>query len=566
MSTLVVRSINTTPYDGQKTGTSGLRKKVKIFQQPNYLANWIQSLFDSLLSLSPLPPSTLVVGGDGRYFNSEALQIIIKIAAGNKVQKIVVGQNGILSTPAVSAIIRHIKADGGIILTASHNPGGPDEDFGIKYNVSNGGPAPESVTDLIYKYTIQIKQYYQAEIPNIDLTKIGSTTFDGFVVDVIDSVDIYLSLLKSIFDFNSIKSLFARQNFKFISDSLNGVTGPYAKRIFVDELGADPSSVINSTPLHDFGGLHPDPNLTYAKSLVKLLYSGEYDFGAAFDGDGDRNMILGKKFFVNPSDSLAIIAANANIIPYFAGGLRAIARSMPTSAASDRVAEKLSVKSYQTPTGWKYFGNIMDKYANEGQGQSVICGEESFGTGSDHIREKDGIWAVLAWLSILADANKNGQGNLVSVEDIVKNHWKTYGRNYFVRYDYEGVSVAAGDQVVAHLASQLNSVVGRSFPKHGNLTISVADNFEYVDPTDSSVTRNQGLRFIMADGVTRFVLRLSGTGSSGATIRLYAEKFEPNHEKHNVEPQVALADVLNLALELSNLTEFTGRTEPTVIT
>eukprot|EP01097_Dermamoeba_algensis_P001010 TRINITY_DN1379_c0_g1_i1.p1 TRINITY_DN1379_c0_g1~~TRINITY_DN1379_c0_g1_i1.p1 ORF type:complete len:565 (+),score=142.14 TRINITY_DN1379_c0_g1_i1:76-1770(+) len=556
-----VKSIQTQPIEGQKTGTSGLRKKVKVFQSPNYLANWVQSLFNSLKDLKG---KTLVLGGDGRYFNKEAIQICLKLAAGNKVGKVLVGHNGILSTPAVSCIIRKYKAYGGIILTASHNPGGPENDFGIKYNTDNGGPAPESVTNEIYKHTLNIKEYHLAQLPEIDLSKIASHRFgNDFEVEVIDSVKDYAEMVSSIFDFPLIRSFLEKSKFKILIDSLSGVTGAYTQHIFCQMLGAPANSVTNNTPLEDFGGHHPDPNLTYAHDLVKAMWTGEYDFGCASDGDGDRNMILGKKFFVNPSDSLAIIGANAQeCIPYFSKGLKALARSMPTSAASDRVAKKLGVASYEVPTGWKFFGNLMEKYANEGTPQSVICGEESFGTGSDHIREKDGIWAMLAWLNIVAYKNKNSS-TIISIEDICKDHWKSYGRNYFSRYDYEECESAGANELMNHLTSLQGSIVGKSFGDLGE--ISLADDFQYNDPVDGSVTKNQGLRFVFKDG-SRFVFRLSGTGSSGATIRLYVEKYESSPDKLFNDPQDALKPLIQVALEVSKLQHYTGRTSPTVIT
>jgi len=563
MSSVTVNTVPTTPIQGQKTGTSGLRKRVKVFQEPHYLNNWIQSLFNSLPP--QLKGSTLVIGGDGRYWNKEALQIIIKMCAANGVAKVLVGHNGILSTPAVSAIIRARHAFGGIILTASHNPGGPDADFGIKYNISNGGPAPESITDAIYTHTVKISEYKIATLPDIDLSHLASHKWVGFEVDVIDSTAEYVALLKTIFDFSALRSLLTRPDFHFLYDSMHGVTGPYNERIFVHELGASGKSVMNHHPLPDFGGHHPDPNLTYAKELVQRAWSGEIDFAAASDGDGDRNMVLGKKFFVTPSDSLALIAANAqHVIPYFKKGLKAIARSMPTSCAADRVAQKLGVAFYEVPTGWKFFGNLMEKYKDEGTPQSVLCGEESFGTGSDHIREKDGIWAVLAWLSILADRNKNvpvGQP-LISVEQIVKEHWKVYGRNYYSRYDYEEVDSKAGDELMKRVGEAQQGVVGKAL--HG-FQVQLADNFAYNDPVDHSVTKNQGFRFIFSDG-SRIIFRLSGTGSTGATIRVYFEKYESDPSKLDQDPQQVLKPLIDLALELSNLKHLTGRNEPTVIT
>eukprot|EP01102_Stenamoeba_stenopodia_P006399 TRINITY_DN1753_c0_g1_i1.p1 TRINITY_DN1753_c0_g1~~TRINITY_DN1753_c0_g1_i1.p1 ORF type:complete len:568 (+),score=145.43 TRINITY_DN1753_c0_g1_i1:130-1833(+) len=559
--------VATKPIAGQKTGTSGLRKKVSVFASPNYLNNWIQALFNSLPE-NELKGSTLVLGGDGRYWNKTAIQIIIKMAAANGVGKLLIGQEGILSTPAVSAIIRARKAYGGIILTASHNPGGKDGDFGIKFNTANGGPAPESITDLIFVQTEKLTEYKIADIEEVDLSKLGTRSWEGFSVEVIDSVDDYLALLKTIFNFDSLQSLIKRPNFKLVYDSMSGVTGTYTKRIFVDVLGASESSLLNYVPLEDFGGHHPDPNLTYAAELVKMLNSGEYDFGAASDGDGDRNMVLGRKFFVTPSDSVAVISAYATrAIPYFKNGVHAVARSMPTSAALDRVAQKLGVNLYEVPTGWKFFGNIMDGFLEKGK-PGVICGEESFGTGSDHIREKDGIWAVLAWLSILAYRNKDTEpgAQLVSIEDIVKEHWAEYGRNFYTRYDYEEVDSAAADKVIKELLAlqKQEGIIGKELKPGFKLT--VADEFEYNDPFDHSVSSHQGIRFVFASGA-RFIVRLSGTGSSGATIRLYAESYSNDAAKINeADPQKELGDIIQLALEVSKLQEHTGRQGPTVIT
>ncbi|XP_022009566.1 phosphoglucomutase, chloroplastic isoform X2 [Helianthus annuus] len=516
---LKVNTIPTKPIEGQKTGTSGLRKKVKVFMQENYLANWIQALFNSL------PPedyknALLVLGGDGRYFNKEAAQLIIKIAAGNGVGKILVGKEGILSTPAVSAIIRKRKANGGFIMSASHNPGGPEYDWGIKFNYSSGQPAPESITDKIY----------------------GNT-------------------LSEVFDFSLIKSLVSRPDFRLTFDAMHAVTGAYANPIFVDKLGASQDSICNGVPLEDFGHGHPDPNLTYAKDLVNIMYSDNGpDFGAASDGDGDRNMILGRQFFVTPSDSVAIIAANAQeSIPYFKSGPKGLARSMPTSGALDRVAEKLSLPFFEVPTGWKFFGNLMDA------GTLSICGEESFGTGSDHIREKDGIWAVLAWLSIIAYRNKNKKPGekLVSVADIVKEHWTTYGRNYFSRYDYEECESEGANEMINYLRDLISK--SKQGDKYGNYTLQLADDFKYTDPVDGSVSTKQGVRFVFTDG-SRIIFRLSGTGSAGATVRIYIEQFEPDVSKHDLDAQVALKPLIDLALTVSKLKDFTGREKATVIT
>ncbi|XP_048623024.1 phosphoglucomutase, chloroplastic isoform X2 [Brassica napus] len=582
-----IKSLPTKPIEGQKTGTSGLRKKVKVFMQDNYLANWIQALFNSL-PLEDYKDATLVLGGDGRYFNKEAsqvilqclllpkvilpyafhsssrtlfLQIIIKIAAGNGVGKILVGQEGILSTPAVSAVIRKRKANGGFIMSASHNPGGPEYDWGIKFNYSSGQPAPESITDKIYGNTLSISEIKVAEIPDIDLSHVGVTKYGNFSVEVIDPISDYLELMEDVFDFDLIRGLLSRSDFGFMFDAMHAVTGAYAKPIFVDNLEAKPDSISNGVPLEDFGHGHPDPNLTYAKDLVDVMYRDDGpDFGAASDGDGDRNMVLGNKFFVTPSDSVAIIAANAQeAIPYFRAGPKGLARSMPTSGALDRVAEKLKLPFFEVPTGWKFFGNLMDA------GKLSICGEESFGTGSDHIREKDGIWAVLAWLSILAHRNKDKKPGekLVSVADVVNEYWATYGRNFFSRYDYEECESEGANKMIEYLRDIVaKSKAGENY---GNYVLQFADDFSYTDPVDGSVASKQGVRFVFTDG-SRIIYRLSGTGSAGATVRIYIEQFEPDVSKHDVDAQIALKPLIDLALSVSKLKEFTGREKPTVIT
>jgi len=560
MSSFTVKTVPTKPIEGQKPGTSGLRKKVKVFEGENYLANFVQATFNILPK--DLKGSTLVVGGDGRYWNKEALQIIIKLAAGNGIGKLLVGHNGIFSTPAVSAIIRARKAYGGLILTASHNPGGKDNDFGIKYNMTNGGPAPESVTNAIYAETLKISELHFADVADVDLSKIGKTTYQGFEVEVIDSVDDYLALMKTIFDFDLLKKLIARKDFKFVFDSLSGVTGAYTQRIFKTELGASEDSLMNAVPAEDFNGHHPDPNLTYAKELVDKVYKGDYEFGAASDGDGDRNMILGRAFFVNPSDSIAVIAANASSIPFFKSGLKGLARSMPTSGALDLVAKDLKVPFFEVPTGWKFFGNLMDA------GQLSLCGEESFGTGSDHIREKDGVWAVLAWLSIVASRNPDPSKPFVKVEDVVREHWAKYGRNFFSRYDYEEVSNKQGDEVMKTISDMITSksIIGKTLKDEASgkeYTVGEADNFEYTDPIDKSVSTNQGLRLLFKDG-SRIIYRLSGTGSSGATIRIYFDAYDAKDYNH--ETADALKPLIQIALKLARIEELTGRKEPTVIT
>ncbi|CAH9092218.1 unnamed protein product [Cuscuta europaea] len=577
-----VTHVETKPFEGQKPGTSGLRKKVKVFKQPKYLPNFVQATFNAL-GADKIRGATLVVSGDGRYYSKDAIQIIIKMSAANGVRRIWVGLNGLMSTPAVSGVIRErvaadgSKANGAFILTASHNPGGPNEDFGIKYNMENGGPAPEGITNKIYENTTTIKEYLIAEdLPDVDISAVGVKSFSGpegqFDVDVFDSTTDYVKLMKSIFDFQCIQKLLSSPNFTFCYDALHGVAGVYAKRIFVDELGAEESSLINCVPKEDFGGGHPDPNLTYAKELVARMGLSKTnpepnppEFGAAADGDADRNMILGKRFFVTPSDSVAIIAANAvQAIPYFSGGLKGVARSMPTSAALDVVAKHLNLKFFEVPTGWKFFGNLMDA------GMCSVCGEESFGTGSDHIREKDGIWAVLAWLNILAHKNKENQsGKLVTVEDIVRQHWATYGRHYYTRYDYENVDASGAKELMAHLVKlqssldEVNKIIAGvradvSKVVHG-------DEFEYKDPVDGSISSNQGIRYLFEDG-SRLVFRLSGTGSEGATIRLYIEQYENDSSKIGRESHDALGPLVEVALKLSKMEEFTGRSVPTVIT
>ncbi|MBW4461093.1 MAG: alpha-D-glucose phosphate-specific phosphoglucomutase [Nodosilinea sp. WJT8-NPBG4] len=542
-----IQTVSTQPYSDQKPGTSGLRKKVKVFQQSNYLENFVQSIFDSLEGYQN---ETLVVGGDGRYYNRQAIQIILKMAAANGFGRVLVGQGGILSTPAASCVIRKNNAFGGIILSASHNPGGPDEDFGIKYNTGNGGPAPEGVTDAIYARSQTITEYKILDAANIDLDRVATHSLGRTTVEVIDSVTDYGALMETLFDFGQIKQLLSSGNFRFCMDSLHAVTGPYAKALFERRLNAPAGTVVNGEPLEDFGGGHPDPNLVYAHDLVAVMFGDNApDFGAASDGDGDRNMVLGNNFFVTPSDSLAILAANATLVPGYRNGLAGIARSMPTSQAPDRVAEKLGIDCFETPTGWKFFGNLLDA------GKATLCGEESFGTGSNHIREKDGLWAVLFWLNILA---VKGQ----SVEDIVKEHWSTYGRNYYSRHDYEGVESDRANTLISNLRSALGTMPGQTF---GPYTVDYADDFAYTDPIDGSVASQQGVRIGFTDG-SRIVYRLSGTGTSGATLRLYVERYEPDAAKHNQDTQEALADLITLADEIAQIKTLTGRDQPTVIT
>lgn len=541
-----IKTVATKAFADQKPGTSGLRKKTKIFQQPGYLENFVQSIFSSLEGFAG---QTLVVGGDGRFFNREAIQIVIKIAIANGFGKILVGRGGILSTPAASAVIRAEKAFGGVVLSASHNPGGPDADFGIKYNISNGGPAPEKITDAIFAHSKAIDAYKIIEAADVDLDSLGEISVGGAVVKIIDPVATYLELMTSLFDFDAISKMFAA-GFTIKFDALSAVTGPYAKAIFEGALGAAPGSVVNAEPLPDFGGHHPDPNLVHAKHLYDLAFSdASPDLCAASDGDGDRNLVIGRGQFVTPSDSLAIIAANAHLAPGYKDGIAGVARSMPTSRAADRVAEKLGIGCYETPTGWKFFGNLLDA------GKVTICGEESAGAGSNHVREKDGVWAVLMWLNILAARQQ-------SVKDIVRGHWAEYGRNYYSRHDYEEVSSEGAHALMAALREKLPSLPGQNF---GDLTIAAADDFSYLDPVDGSISNHQGLRILFVDG-SRLVFRLSGTGTSGATLRLYIERFEPDAQKHDLDTQEALKTLIALAEELAEIARHTGRTEPSVIT
>ncbi len=542
-----VKTVNTTPFSDQKPGTSGLRKKVTRFQSKHYLENFVQSIFDSLEGFSG---ETLVVGGDGRYYNDVAIHTILKMAAANGFGRVLVGQSGLLSTPAASCIIRKYGAFGGIILSASHNPGGPDGDFGIKYNIGNGGPAPEKYTDAMFRRSTEIDQYKIVDAENIDLDTQGTYTLGEMQVEVIDPVTDYAELMERLFDFPKLKAMFRSGQFKMCFDAMHAITGPYAKQILEQQLGAAEGTVINGVPLPDFGGGHPDPNLAYAKELVETMNSVRApDFGAASDGDGDRNMVLGKRFFVTPSDSLAIMAANAHLIKGYKKGITGIARSMPTSAAADRVAERLGINSFETPTGWKFFGNLLD--AN----QCTLCGEESFGTGSDHVREKDGLWAVLFWMNIIAERHQ-------SIEDIVIDHWKEYGRNIYSRHDYDAIDATLANNIIDDLRSRFVSLMGHGF---GAYCIEKADDFSYTDPIDNSVSKNQGIRILFTDG-SRIIFRLSGTGTEGATVRIYLEKFEPNQALQDVDTQEALADLIDIAEMLTGLKEKSGRSGPTVIT
>ncbi len=548
-----IQTIQTQAFLDQKPGTSGLRKKVTVFQQAHYLENFVQSIFDTLTINSG---ATLTLGGDGRFYNKTAIQIIIKMAAANGFAKVIVGQDGILSTPAASHIIRKYQTFGGIILSASHNPAGPTEDFGIKYNTTNGGPAPEKITDVIFTQSKIIQAYKIADVADIDLSVIGETQFAHFSVQVINAVDDYADLMAQLFDFSKIKALL-QSGFSLKFDAMHAVTGPYAKEILVNRLGAAESSLMNCAVSETFGGGHPDPNLTYAHELVDVLYAQDGnapDFGAASDGDGDRNMILGKGFFVTPSDSLAIIAANATLTPAYKQGLAGVARSMPTSGAVDRVAAALNIPCYETPTGWKFFGNLMDA------GKVTLCGEESFGTGSNHVREKDGLWAVLCWLNIIVA--KSNHGKVSSVEEIVKAHWATFGRNVYSRHDYEAIPTMDANGVMAHIQSQFLTLPNQVF---GRYTVDTCDDFSYVDPIDGSLSENQGLRIIFKCG-SRIVFRLSGTGTEGATLRLYLEAYEPKIEHHHLDAQVALKEMIQIALSISQLKQRTKRDAPTVIT
>ncbi|MHB8286938.1 MAG: alpha-D-glucose phosphate-specific phosphoglucomutase [Caulobacteraceae bacterium] len=542
----MISTLATTPYADQKPGTSGLRKKVRVFQQPRYAENFIQSVFDVVAEKAG---ATLVIGGDGRYLNREVIACAIRMAAANGFARVVVGRGGILSTPAASHIIRKRGAIGGLILSASHNPGGPDEDFGIKYNVANGGPAPEGITDAIFARTQTIDRYLIINAPDIDLDRDGETKIGDMVVEVIDPVADYAALMETLFDFEAIRT-YVRDGHTMSFDAMHAVTGPYALEILERRLGFPAGTVANGQPLLDFGGHHPDPNLVHAHVLYeRMMSSAAPDFGAASDGDGDRNLIIGRNRFVTPSDSLAILAANAHLAPGYAAGLKGIARSMPTSAAADRVAEALGVPAFETPTGWKFFGNLLDA------GLATICGEESAGTGSDHVREKDGLWAVLLWLNILAVRR-------LPVDALVREHWARFGRNYYARHDYEGVDSAGADALMAGLRDRLDALPGTAL---GELTVERADDFAYHDPVDGSTSRHQGVR-VMFVGGSRLVLRLSGTGTSGATLRVYLERYEPPQGDLDQAVEDALVDIVAAAELLAGITRHTGRSAPDVIT
>ena len=540
----MIKTVQTKPLEGQKPGTSGLRKKVTVFQQPHYAENFIQSVFDGL---DDFKGKTLVIGGDGRYLNREVIQIAIRMAAANGFGRVLTAKGGLLSTPAASHLIRKNTAFGGLILSASHNPGGPDGDFGIKYNAGNGGPAPERLTDVFFANTKTISSYRTSDAADCDLDKLGVSKVDGMAVEVIDPVTDYQALMETLFDFNAIRALF-KSGFRIRFDAMHAITGPYAHAILEGALGAPKGSVVNGTPLPDFGGHHPDPNLVHAKELYDLMMSVDGpDFGAASDGDGDRNLIIGKHQFVTPSDSLALLAANAQLAPGYAMGLAGVARSMPTSCAVDRVATKLGIKCFETPTGWKFFGNLLDA------GMITLCGEESAGTGSNHVREKDGLWAVLLWLNILAVRRQ-------SVVEMVKEHWAAYGRNYYSRHDYEEVDLESANGMMKFLRDSLPALKGKTA---GALAVATADDFAYHDIVDGTNTGQQGIRIVFDDG-SRVIYRLSGTGTAGATLRVYIEKYEAKNL--NQETQAALAELIKFANELAGIGERTGRTEPSVIT
>ncbi|MTH66605.1 alpha-D-glucose phosphate-specific phosphoglucomutase [Paracoccus shanxieyensis] len=541
-----ILTVPTQPIEGQKPGTSGLRKKTKVFMTPHYLENFTQSVFDAIGGVAG---KVLVLGGDGRFFNDRAVQVILRMAAAQDALRVIVGQGGILSTPAASNLIRKRGANGGVILSASHNPGGIDEDFGMKYNGENGGPAPESVTDRIFARTQELTEYKILETEDVDLSALGEVSLAGMVVEVIDPVADYAKLMAELFDFDAIRNLFAG-GFRMRFDAMHAVTGPYATAILEGMLGAPAGTVVNGTPSPDFGGGHPDPNPVWAKDLMDAMFAEDApDFGAASDGDGDRNMIVGRGIYVTPSDSLAVLAANAHLAPAYAKGLAGIARSMPTSRAADRVAEKLGIEAHETPTGWKFFGNLLDA------GRVTICGEESAGTGSDHVREKDGLWAVLLWLNILAR-------RIEPVQQILSAHWAEYGRNYYSRHDYEAIPTERANALVQRLRDISGDLPGQSFQ---GLTVESADDFAYHDPVDGSQSARQGIR-IGFKGGSRVVMRLSGTGTEGATLRVYLERYELDPSRHDLPVEEALAPVIAAAEDIALIREFTGRDRPDVTT
>ena len=538
--------VRTRPIEGQKPGTSGLRKKTKVFMSEGYLENFVQSVFDAT---GGAEGKTYVVGGDGRHFNDHAVQVILKMAAANGARRVIVGRGGFLSTPAASHLIRLHRTDGGLILSASHNPGGPDADFGIKFNTANGGPAPEALTEAIHARTLEIDAYHIADEADVEIDRIGEQHIGGMQVSVIDPVADYAALMETLFDFPKIRALFSG-GFRMRFDAMCAITGPYAVEILEHRLGAPPGTVVNATPLPDFGGLHPDPNPTWAKVLMdEMMGPDAPDFGAASDGDGDRNMVVGRGIYIAPSDSLAVLAANARLAPGYGGGLRGVARSMPTSTAADRVAAVLGIGSYETPTGWKFFRNLHDS------GRVTLCGEESFGTGSDHVREKDGLWAVLLWLNILAERKE-------TVREIMSDHWRRFGRNYYSRHDYEALPANLANRIMEGLRARLPTLPGQCLE---GMTVSAADDFAYADPVDGSMSRGQGLRVVFSDG-SRIVLRLSGTGTEGATLRLYLERYVAGPDGLDAEVQAALAPVIRTAEALAAIRAITGRPGPDVVT
>lgn len=540
-----IRTVSTTPFEDQKPGTSGLRKQVATFQQPGYLENFVQSIFDSIPELSG---GTIVVGGDGRFYNDKAIQTILSMAAANGVKKVLVGQSGLLSTPAASCVIRKFGAEGGFILSASHNPGGPKGDFGVKFDGSNGGPIVESITDRIFARSLVIENYKIAENGDINLDDIGSTQIGAMEIEIFNGVTDYADLMESLFDFDAIREMFA-SGFTLCFDAMHAITGPYAKEVFVNRLGAPLESLINATPLPDFGGGHPDPGPSYAKTLFAKMFSNEApNFGACSDGDGDRNIVLGENTYISPSDSLAIITANAHLAKGYQGGISGVARSMPTSRAADRVATKLGIACFETPTGWKFFGNLLEA------GRITICGEESAGAGSDHLNEKDGLWAILMWLNIIAVSKK-------SVSELLHSHWQEFGRNYYSRHDYEGVEKSKAERVLDNVRQQLEELPGQVF--HGE-TVLKADSFSYVDPIDGSVSHNQGLRVEFESG-SRLVMRLSGTGTVGATLRLYLEDYTPPSGDLDQDTQTALDNLIRTADDIGQIRATLGRDAPSVI-
>ncbi len=542
-----IKTIDTNPFAGQKPGTSGLRKKVAEFTQPHYLENFVQAIFNML---GDCRGKRLAVGGDGRYYNREAIQIIARMAAANGFGKLLIGRGGIFSTPAMSCVIRKYGTDGGIILSASHNPGGPNADFGVKFNGANGGPAPEAVTEAIYRQTLSIEQYLTLDTGDMDLDRVGRCELGGMEIEIIDPVTDYADLMASIFDFEKISQLLTNRRFHMCFDAMHAVTGPYAKAILEERLGAEPGTVINGAPDESFGGGHPDPNLVHARELVdRMNGDAPLAFGAASDGDGDRNMVLGSGFYINPCDSLAVLAANAGLVPAYHESLAGVARSMPTSRALDRVAQFLEIPCYETPVGWKFFGNLMDA------DKITICGEESFGTGSNHVREKDGLWAVLFWLNIIVESRKPARS-------IVREHWQRFGRDYFTRHDFEGLDAGRTGEMIGRLRDRVSGLVGR---QAGELSIQAADDFAYTDPVDGGVSEEQGVRIFFNDG-SRAVFRLSGTGTANATLRLYCDKYETDPALLGLDTQRMLAQTLQAAGEVAGIAEFTGRTAPDVIT